>query len=108
MGCSLFAKLEFAQEILKAVKIARKAGAKISFDPNIRRELMGDERIAEIVKEILNYTNVFLPGLEELMMLTGQNTEESAVRTCFEMKKTIAAQSPQLKGVFSTWLFLWI
>ncbi len=86
MGCSLFAKLEFAQEILKAVKIARKAGAKISFDPNIRRELMGDERIAEIVKEILNYTNVFLPGLEELMMLTGQNTEESAVRTCFEMK----------------------
>lgn len=86
MGCSLFAKLEFAQEILKTVKMAKKAGAKISFDPNIRKELMGDEQVVEIVNEILSYTNVFLPGLEELMMLTGKKTEESAVRACFEMK----------------------
>ena len=82
----MFAKLELAQEILKTVKMAKKAGAKISFDPNIRKELMGDEQVVEIVNEILSYTNVFLPGLEELMMLTGKKTEESAVRACFEMK----------------------
>ena len=48
MGCSLFAKLEFAQEILKTVKMAKQAGAKISFDPNIRTELMGDTKIGVI------------------------------------------------------------
>ncbi len=86
MGCSLFAKLEFAQEILKTVKMAKQAGAKISFDPNIRTELMGDTKIAEIVKEILGYTNVFLPGREELMLLMERDTEEEAVRACLDME----------------------
>ena len=38
MGCSLFADIEFAKEILKAAQTAKKIGAKVSFDPNIRKE----------------------------------------------------------------------
>lgn len=34
MGCSLFADIEFAKEILKAAQTAKKIGAKVSFDPN--------------------------------------------------------------------------
>ena len=43
MGCSLFADIEFAKEILKAAQTAKKIGAKVSFDPNIRKELIGEK-----------------------------------------------------------------
>lgn len=84
MGCSLAASLPFAEEILKTVKTARELGARISFDPNVRPELMGNERIAEIIEEIMGYTNVFLPGREELMMLMKKDTLEEAIRVCLE------------------------
>lgn len=85
MGCSLFARLDFAREILKAVKTARNMGAKISFDPNIRKELMKDEQVLGIVKELLSYTNIFLPGREELLLLTGCKDVEEAVSACMKM-----------------------
>lgn len=84
MGCSLAASLPFAEEILKTVRMAKEMGAKISFDPNVRPELMGDARVAEIIEEILEYTSVFLPGREELMMLMKKDTLEEAVRACME------------------------
>lgn len=84
MGCSLASDLGFAEEILKTVKLAKELGAKISFDPNVRPELMGNERAAEIIEEILELTNVFLPGREELMMLMKKESLEEAVRVCLE------------------------
>lgn len=82
MGCSIFSNLAFAKEILETVKKAKRIGAKISFDPNIRKELMGNEEIVQIVNEILEYTNVFLPGREELLMLTKKEKVEDAVKEC--------------------------
>lgn len=84
MGCSLLSKKEFALEIVKTMKLAQSAGAKISFDPNIRTELMRDESIFEIVREVVRNTNVFMPGKEELLLITGKSTEEDAVRECFD------------------------
>lgn len=85
MGCSLFARLDFAGEILKTVRMAKNMGAKISFDPNIRKELIKDEQAQVLVKELLSYTNIFLPGREELLLLTGCKDVEEAVSTCMEM-----------------------
>lgn len=86
MGCSLSANETFAEEILEAVKIARELGAKISFDPNVRPELMGNEKISKIIREIFSYTNVFLPGREELLALTGKGSLDDAVCTCMRME----------------------
>lgn len=83
MGCSLYANISFAEEILKAVKMAKHAGAKISFDPNIRPELMGDKRIDAITREILKETNIFMPGTGELKLLTGKDSVAAAVAECF-------------------------
>lgn len=84
MGCSLAAKQEFGEEIVKTMKLAKSMGAKISFDPNIRKELLTGGDSLEMVKEVVENTSVFLPGIEELLMITGKETIEEAVKASFE------------------------
>ncbi len=84
MGCSLMAKASFAAEIVKTMKIAKKLNAKVSFDPNIRKELLKDASVFETVQEIMRNTNVFLPGVEELLLVTQKCTVEEAIEKCFE------------------------
>ncbi len=81
MGCSVMAEEKFGKEIVKTMHAFKEKGAKISFDPNIRPELLGN---AELIKEILAETSVFLPGVSELLSVTGKNTIEEAVEECFE------------------------
>ncbi|MBA4698088.1 MAG: sugar kinase [Ruminococcus sp.] len=87
MGCSLMANKEFAQEILKTMRMLAETGTKISFDPNIRKELFTDGSIHEVIKEVMDNTSIFLPGVEELLMTSGQATIEDAVKKCFESPK---------------------
>ena len=84
MGCSLMADRQFGEEILKTARSLHRNGTKISFDPNIRPELMNTPSALEIVKEIWNISHVFMPGVEELKMITGEQSVEDAVRRCFE------------------------
>jgi sugar/nucleoside kinase (ribokinase family) len=87
MGCSLMADVQFAGEIRKLMHTARSLGAKISFDPNIRPELLGDASLQGIVNEVFENTNILMPGIEELLMLTGEETIAKAVKKCFSNPK---------------------
>ncbi len=84
MGCSLAARKDFGEEILKTMRLAKSLGAKVSFDPNIRKELLKDSSSLEMVKEVVANTSVFLPGVDELLMITGKDTVEEAVKASFE------------------------
>ena len=84
MGCSLMAKRAFGEEIVKLMKALSERGAKISFDPNIRPELMKDESALSMVREVMRRCSVFLPGVSELLMISGEKTVEEAVEACFE------------------------
>lgn len=84
MGCSLLSNKDFAVEILGTMKLAKSLGAKISFDPNIRKELMHDEEVSEIIREVMANTNIFLPGVDELLQITGKSKVEEAAAACFE------------------------
>lgn len=84
MGCSLMSDKNFAQEILKTMRLLTDQGAKISFDPNIRKELFTDDSIHEVIQEVMERTSIFLPGVEELLLITGQETVEEAVKKCFD------------------------
>lgn len=81
MGCSLMSNEQFGKEIIKTMKIFKDKGAKISFDPNVRPELLGN---AELIKEVMSATNVLLPGVSELLTISGKETVDEAVTTCFE------------------------
>lgn len=84
MGTSLADNPEFADGIVGMMRTAVKKGAKVSFDPNLRFELIRDQRVYEIIDEIVKNTAVLLPGREELMIITGQDTVEKAIKKAFE------------------------
>ncbi len=85
MGCSLMAEPGFAGEIIKTMRTAISLGAKVSFDPNIRKELLKDNSVMSVVREVFENTAVFMPGVDELLMLTEEKTVEAAVSKCFGM-----------------------
>ena len=61
-----------------------KRGAKISFDPNVRLELLRDPAAFDMVREAFRQCHIFMPGVQELKMLTGKENIEEAVSTAFE------------------------
>jgi len=87
MGCSLMAKESFGLEILKLMRALVATGAKVSFDPNIRPELMKDNSALQMIKEVMRVCNVFLPGVSELLAVSGKQTIDEAIAHCFENEK---------------------
>jgi sugar/nucleoside kinase (ribokinase family) len=79
MGCSLMINDNFYKEIIKTMKKFVWAGAKISFDPNIRVELLRNKDIQQIIAPIMEHCSVFLPGVEELLLLTGENEIDAGI-----------------------------
>lgn len=88
MGCALTARLSYGWEIVNTAKAMQAQGTKISFDPNVRVEHLTNPNKSresfEIIRAILEMTNIFAPGLDELKLLTGIDDVEEAVHSCFE------------------------
>ena len=88
MGCALTAKLSYGWEIVKTARAMKAQGTKISFDPNVRTEHLPNpnksKECFEIINAMLEITNLFAPGLDELKLVTGIDDVEEAVKKCFE------------------------
>ena len=84
MGCSLMSDVGFAREIVKTMNMMKERGAKISFDPNVRLEMMRDPVVLQILHEVADASNILMPGVSELKMLTGEEDLDGAVRKAFE------------------------
>lgn len=63
----------------RALELARATGAKFSFDPNLRPQLMPVERARAVFAPFVEAADVILPTEEEARLLTGQPTTERAV-----------------------------
>lgn len=83
MGCALTSSKPYAKEIVKTMHAMKERGAKISFDPNIRMEHMKEAEDYAIIQEVVGATNVFMPGVSELKLVTGEQDIEKAVEKCF-------------------------
>ncbi len=84
MGCSLMANDVFREEIFKAVEYFHRTGTRISFDPNIRSELLGERDLQEVIGPVMEKTAVLLPGEEELRLLGGDQQAARCVEKLFE------------------------
>jgi sugar/nucleoside kinase (ribokinase family) len=91
MGCSLMINKSFQAQIFKAVQAFAERGAEISFDPNIRSELLYSRDINDIVGPVMEKCSVLLPGEQEILLLTGEKTCAEAVDKLF--------QNPVLKTI---------
>lgn len=88
MGCALTARLSYGWEIVKTARAMNDQGTKISFDPNVRVEHLTNpnksKEAFEIINAVLEMTNIFAPGMDELKLLTGMDDVDDAVKKCFE------------------------
>jgi len=84
MGCSLMADESFCEEIYKTTAVFHKLGAKISFDPNIRTELLRGQKLDKLIAPIMKHCYILQPGYQELCAVSGKNSIEDAVHVLFE------------------------
>ena len=83
MGCSVFNEnmIDLFNNILPELK---GRGIKVTFDPNFRKEFMENPRIKELIVKIMQNADIILPGEQELLDLTGMETEKEAVKKLLE------------------------
>ena len=84
MGCSLMSDVNFAREIVKLMNMLKPRGVKISFDPNVRLEMMKDNSVMDLLQEVFASSSILMPGVSELKMFTGKDDVDEAIKTVFE------------------------
>ena len=77
-GSAVSINQDWKETIYFAIEIARKNGVKISFDPNIRPEILGVEKVRALCQPIIDNASIIFPSGEEATMLTGKNNPEEA------------------------------
>lgn len=82
MGSSLFS-FRIIDAMKKAIEIVKGQGGSVSFDPNIRKEMLRIPEMRAALDYILEFTDVFLPGGNEVSLLVDAPDEAGAVRALF-------------------------
>ena len=83
MGCSLMASTTFGGEILKTMRMLKAQGTKVSFDPNVRLEMLRDPSAMDMVQEVYRNCSIFMPGRSEIRMITGEEDLDRAIAKAF-------------------------
>ncbi|MCK4418926.1 sugar kinase [Candidatus Aerophobetes bacterium] len=88
----------------KAVSLVKKRGGRISFDPNLRPELLNIEEIRALCDPFVKVADVLLPGEEELELLAGTKDLKEAAKKFLERGVKIIAlkQGKQGSTIFSS------
>ena len=75
---------KMAAAILTLFDAVRAGGGKISYDPNVRKEIASNPDYASMVSRVLAGTDLFLPSSEDLSALFPGASETDAVVRAFE------------------------
>jgi 2-dehydro-3-deoxygluconokinase len=68
------------ETVYAAAEIARAAGVKVVFDPNMRLKLWSAEEARPVLRDLIARADLVLPGLEEAELLTGSGSPLEAAR----------------------------
>ena len=78
MGSS-FASPDFRNINLETVRAVKARGGTVSFDPNLRKEILGTPGVEDAMAEMLGLTDLFLPSDDELTLLTRSKEQKLAI-----------------------------
>ncbi|MDC7219138.1 MAG: sugar kinase [Spirochaetales bacterium] len=70
---------------LEAIKIAKEAGVKVSFDPNIRLKLWSEEEAKETILDICRNVDILFPGIDESELLLGTTDVKEILKAFHDM-----------------------
>jgi len=108
MGSSLSISESSRESCYKAIKIARSLNpqAIISFDPNLRPEMLDIKTIIEISKPVLEKTTILFPSGEEAEMLAGVKGEKKACKKLLKkgLKLVVLKQGKEGCSIYSSGL----
>jgi sugar/nucleoside kinase (ribokinase family) len=77
-GSSLGVSESVRQAVYRAVELAKRKGVAVSFDPNLRLELMSPAAIRDLCEPVLRQADVILPSASEASHLTGLTDDDAA------------------------------
>lgn len=78
-GISLAISPTACDAAFEAMALARAAGARIAFDPNLRLKLWPLERARACIAHAVSLCDIFLPSLEDMTALTGLTDPEAII-----------------------------
>jgi len=78
MGSALAISPTSRDAVMRAIELTVEAGGIVSFDPNLRPEMMPVDQILEICEPVVRNTRILLPNAQEAMMLTGETNSREA------------------------------
>lgn len=108
-GCKIFhfGSLSLTNEpsrsaTIEAVKVAKKAGAIISYDPNYRAPLWKCENEAsEIMQSVLRFADIVKISDEEVYLITGESSPEAAAESLFQKGISCAVVTLGSNGAYT-------
>jgi sugar/nucleoside kinase (ribokinase family) len=86
MGSTLSIHHEARTAGLKALELAKAAGAKFSFDPNLRPQLLAVDQARIAFQPFIAAADVLIPTAEEACILTGRSSLAAAVDDWLQQK----------------------
>ncbi len=89
MGSALAISRSSRDAVMKAIELTLKVNGLVSFDPNLRPEMMPLDEILAICEPVIRKTRILLPNTQEAMMLTGRANARDAC-------ESLLAQGPEL------------
>jgi sugar/nucleoside kinase (ribokinase family) len=84
MGSSLFSD-SIVEAMKKAVEMVKRNGGPVSFDPNIRKEILGSPNMRDALVYFLKQADIFLPSGNEVTMLVDASSEDDAVAKLLDL-----------------------
>ena len=66
--------------VMFALDAVKERGGTVSFDPNIRKEMLGASGLRDALTRVLTHTDLFLPSGSEVLMFSDQSDEQTAMR----------------------------
>ncbi|CAN5877191.1 sugar kinase [soil metagenome] len=88
-GSTLAASASARSACEKAVRAAKARGATVSFDPNLRLELMSAAEVRQLCGPVLDAADIVLPSGTEAALLLGIDDVAAACRTLADMGKIV-------------------
>lgn len=80
-GSALSVSESSRQACYRAAQVVKRAGGMVSFDPNLRPELIGIDRLRTICQPILDVCDLLLPSGAESTLLTGIADQDAACQS---------------------------
>jgi 2-dehydro-3-deoxygluconokinase len=97
-GISLAISNSACDAAYAAMRLARAAGVKVSFDTNLRLRLWSVERARAIMADVIGLSDICLPSYEDIVAITGLTDPDQLVDFCLARGAKLVALKMGAKG----------